>query len=999
MKKTFIIQYAASLLLMLSGSIEFSMAHPVEMAGKATYSYDERTPAYYDNNVRSSFKHGNWESGKRLLDEGLKEYPGVSALNELAGQYFYHKRAYDDARYYLVLALRDNNQNVDAKQLLVDVEEATQNYSSAICYVNELLEVHPYWKGLWRRKISLYRKQKNDVEADRLLHRLCQIYPNDEQLKKDLKYCLEQRAQADRKAGDKNAAIKSLTELVNMDPYDEENYLLLCNLLLQQGRRSEAIDVADRGVSYLPKSNNLIIKKAGILAEDNRYGEAMFFLERMMKTNHSGQLVTFYNNMQEDAARSALKNDAYTLYGRVYERSKSQEALDYLLSTSMTRGYYEDALYYIGEQRKRKGDTEDLLYKAYVVNKRMGNEQDANKLLDRIYRINPNNKDVADELARQRFQRAVVLMSENSYGEALPLLEFAVANASDNDVIESSYNRMINCNIELHRYSAAERVLSEFEKKYPHRSGMALKRADILKTSGRIEEALAVIAKALETEDDLLTRAQYVNRYEEIAIPHIKGLMASGAVARAYSYCEKLLAICPESEIGLHYAVNATALLKRWDEHRNLVALGYQQFNDDNFFVVKQAAIYTNAKQFSNAENLLRPRVEEYLGDSLLVNANSHNSCTWAVDLIDRHKPDSALVVLDNALEYDSDNRIVLYTKGLAYEAMKQYDSAYVYQKFYQPAYGEWPEFKRHLDGLLARGYRNGINLEYLQGRYGEEDIITAVASAEYTRKLNLRNSMAIRMNYAGRDGAVFGQSTEEQESGGTGVQLQGEWTHEFNDKWQGTANLAFANKYFPQIMANLRLQRSFKNEWEIEGHIGVRRINSFQKVFKWIVGAYNEDNNEYGSWGFDYWKNNRMNLYNIGIGVTKSYDPFWFNSKLDGYSLNSKFYFSLSAQAKYYVLDDGKTCIHALGSIGSAPEATMIDYAMPSIFNRLNTQVGLGGQYRVYRNLTLGVLGTWYTYYTQNNYRKGGEFNYVDILQTFYKNLYNINVQVLIAF
>ena len=972
---------------------------PGGMSKKQFSSIEDRTPGYYDTNVRHAFKQGNWEAGKRLLDEGLKNYPTISSLNELAGQYFYHKRAYDDARYYLVISLRDNNQNVEAKQLLVDVEEITHNYSSAICYVNELLEIHPYWKGLWRRKISLYRKQKNDVEADRLLQRLCQIYPNDAQIKKDLKYRLEQRALSERKTGNKNAAIKSLTELVNLDPTNEENYLLLCNLLLQQGRRSEAVDIADRGVTNLPNSNALIMKKAGILAEDNRYGEAMFFLERMMKVNHSGQLVSFYNNMQEDAARSALKNDAYTLYGKVYERTKSQESLDYLLSTSLTRGYYEDALYYIKEQRKRKGDTEDLLYKAYVVNKRMGNDQEATKLLDRIYRTNPNNKDVADELARQRFSRAVVLMNENSYGEALPLLEFAAHNATDNDVCESSYNRMINCNLELHRYSAAERVFTEFQNKYPYRTDLALKRADILKRSGRIVEALNVIYKAYEVETDVLVRAQFVNMYEEYAVPYIKDLMQSGAAERAYAQCEKLLKICPDSEAGLHYAVNATAILKRWDEHRRLVAWGYQQFNYDNFFIIKQAAIYTNAKQYSLAEGLLRPRIEEYLGDSLLVNANSGNSCSWAVELIDKHKADSAIVVLNNALNYDSGNRLVLYTKGLAYEAMKQYDSAYVYQKFYQPSFSEWPEFKRHLDGLLARGYRNGINIEYLQGRYGEEDIITAVASLEYTRKINAKNSMALRMNYAGRDGSVYGVKSDEQETGGTGVQLQGEWTHDFNDKWQIMGNLAFANKYFPQVMANLKLQRSINDDWEIEGHVGLRRINSFQKVFKWDDGTYNEETNEYGSWGFDHWNNNRQNLYNFGAGITKSYEPFWFNVKLDGYSLANKVYFNLSAQAKYYVLGDGKTCIHALGSVGSAPEATMIDYAMPSIFNRLNTQVGLGGQYRLYRTLTLGVLGTWYTYYTQNNFRSGGEFNYIDNIQTFYKNLYNINVQVLIAF
>ena len=570
------------------------------------------TPDYYDATVRAAFKRGNWEGGKRLLDEGLKYYPSVSVLNELAGSYYYHKRAYDDARFYLVRALRDNNSNVDAKQLMVKVEEDTKNYSSAICYVNELLEIHPYWKGLWRHKISLYRKQGNDQEADRLLHRLCQIYPNDAQLKKDLNYQLELRANADRKKGNKEGAIASLRELVKNNPRTEEPYLQLCNLLLQEGYRSEAIEVAGRGAANLPNSSRLVMKKAGILADDSRYAEAMAYVEQAMKTNRSPQLVSFYNSMQADAARAASHNDPYVLYGKVYERTKSQESLDYLLSTSITRGYYDNALYYIGEARKRKGDTEDLLYKQYVVNKRMGNTQAANNLLVRLYQRNPRNKDVAGDLAQLRLSQAVRLMSEKSYGEALPLLQFAAGHSQEKDVRESAYSRIVTCNVELRRYDAADRALAEYNTHFPGRPDYVLRHGDILNRSGRTEAALSFLAQAANSENDELTRAQYVNAYEETAVPYIKRLMAAGAVAKAYTQCENLLSVCPMSEDGLHYAVNASAQLQRWTDYRRFVSMGRMRYASDNFYIIKQAALYTGAKQFARADEILRPRVSEY---------------------------------------------------------------------------------------------------------------------------------------------------------------------------------------------------------------------------------------------------------------------------------------------------------------------------------------------------------------------------------------------------
>ena len=57
-------------------------------------------------------------------------------------KYWFHEKNYDKSRYHLVKAIDDNYNNVNAKHLLVDVEDITENYSSAICYVNELLEVN-----------------------------------------------------------------------------------------------------------------------------------------------------------------------------------------------------------------------------------------------------------------------------------------------------------------------------------------------------------------------------------------------------------------------------------------------------------------------------------------------------------------------------------------------------------------------------------------------------------------------------------------------------------------------------------------------------------------------------------------------------------------------------------------------------------------------------------------------------------------------------------------
>lgn len=59
---------------------------------------------------------------------------------------------------------------------------------------------------------------------------------------------------------------------------------------------------------------------------------------------------------------------------------------------------------------------------------------------------------------------------------------------------------------------------------------------------------------------------------------------------------------------------------------------------------------------------------------------------------------------------------------------------------------------------------KNEIALTYLRARYGEEDIITSVATAEYTRK-GQKNSYTGRLNYAGRSGSASDSMEAEEQT------------------------------------------------------------------------------------------------------------------------------------------------------------------------------------------------------------------------------------------
>ena len=62
-----------------------------------------------------------------------------------------------------------------------------------------------------------------------------------------------------------------------------------------------------------------------------------------MKRNNSPAIRRMYNDLLMDAARAEKQGDPYVLYGKAYEGgNKNKEALDYLLNTSVTRGYTDD---------------------------------------------------------------------------------------------------------------------------------------------------------------------------------------------------------------------------------------------------------------------------------------------------------------------------------------------------------------------------------------------------------------------------------------------------------------------------------------------------------------------------------------------------------------------------------------------------------------------------------------------------------------------------------
>ncbi len=961
-----------------------------------------RTPDYYEVNTRVHFKNNRWSEGKKLLDEGWKQYGDLSVMNELMGKYFYHFKQYDKSRFYLIRALRDDKSNTQAREIIVNVEEETHNYSSAICYINELLENNPYSKGWWRRKINIYRKQGNQEEANRLLVRLQQIYPNDNEIKKDLAFLNEQKLIRQKRKGDVNGQMESIQNLIKAYPNNVDYYLSLCNMLLQTGRISEAAEVAGRGVNNT-RSIVLMKKRADILAEQGNYTEAINYLKECMHVYNAGTLTSAINEIEKTAAENAQLNDPYTSMARVYAKQHSADALHWLINTAISRGYYDDALMYIKEA-KGKGGSRDLLYKEYIVQKRLGNKNAALSLLNRLYAINPRNEDVRGDLSETKYETASEQMNFGQYSEAIPDLLFVERNAVDNDMKKGAMVRLYNCYFETKQYESAHKQLDKLKEKFNY-DNYTLQLAALLKAEGQTEEAMQALADAYAKTNDPKKGQLIAYQYEEYALPYIKSLIERGMIRNANKAVKEALLVCPTSNDLLHQAITTSDILGYKADYEDMIHTGRTKYPGDPFFIVKEAGLLAGKGEHLEAVQMLRPELDTYIGDSALVRAFSEFSQKLAMDQAKTKAYNSAIATLDTALLFHHKNRDLLYTKGLIYEAMHNYDSAYVYQKYYKPTLMDFREHSRHLEELQGMSFNNEITLTYQQARPGSEDIISANAYASYLKK-GKYNDYTFSLAYAGRDGSATGNlSKSEMESGGTGIMAGVDWHHRLKDlPWAFTVGGAVASKYFPEITLKATVEREMWDTWLFNVHASYRRIKTYTQNYQWVV---NEE--QYTDSDPDYvyistgWKQNYEALMQIGLTAQRTIDKFLVQGSLDAFSMNKKFYVNTQAKGQFFPIEGSHTHIFAAAGVGNAPQTELLDNSMPAGFSKLNTFVGAGLMWFFNKHVAGALNGTWYTMYRSQDVQTGVWDSYSSSVSTNsstdYKNMFYIQGQAVITF
>ena len=897
------------------------------------------TSRYYVSHAEGYVQAHAWSEAKHVIEEGLQHYPDDPELRYMNGQYYYVTGHLNQARYNLVRAIQVMDQHFKAKRLLVDVEDDTKHYSSAICYINELLEFQPYDRDLWRRKIGLYRKLGDDVEADAALERLSRIYPNDSLVQSEQRrrnhQTFNQTVQKNRLVD----AAEQLEQWLENDPQNDQYYLELIGLYQRMGEPDRALATIDRALVQFPNDASFADKKIGVLLELERFNEALSYAKRSGKNSSS------YRYVMEAIADASRLNDPYDQHARLYAETHSPDALRYMLNTSLTRGYYDDARYYLSESMRLNGRTANLLMKQYELEKHTGNEHAAWKLLQELYDMNPDDEELVEEYAHQHLLQANRDMSLMQWDDAAEHLQQALNTLAVDDVVwPATISKLITCYGQMNK----------------------------------LNEAKSQYVRAVSI--DPAHQQRYASAYEDIVAHRLKYLIEEEEFVSAYNEAKSLLDDIPNSKPALRCCINMCETLHYTDDYQYYARLGYENYPDDPYFIVKQAISLQRQGRSAEALALIQPRSQnsEYI-NPILAAARSGIAEEYAVVLLHSHQPEMAVAVIDSALVYDKDNRELLYTQGLAYEQMKDFANAYRLQKRnYNPSNAEQLEFYEHTRWLHYRSFKNRVDASYTHAIYdsrsenmGSTAHLYSIASVAYSR-LCKKDTWTAEVSYKGLDGYHDG---DEDSAGGAGVQLMGQWEHAFGHRWTGMISAAWSNRFFNKWSANISASCALEHGWTPSLRLGYRRTPET------YLFTANVDSTFAG----------KYSLFIVTPSVEKSWERIKTTLSVDLTAMESSLYYNVGLKGKLFINEDNISSISLLCGFGSFPELTFFEQTALRNVSHYNSMVGFDAQYMLTDNFYLGLAGSWNTCFNPVRTDSGWKDSY--------RNIYSLTLQLHMAF
>ena len=941
------------------------------------YSQKFDSSDLYFEEAKKDIAEQNFTKAAKMSWRGLQISKNDLDLKVLLGKANLQLGKYDTARYVLKQVYDKRRKDIDVLQYLVTIEQTTKRYSDAICFVNELLEITPYSRGWHLRKIEIYKEMGNFEEAERALKRIYQIYPNDTEIESRYNYIM---------IGDGNDALKNKNyddanviykTIIDNNPSNKDAYLGLIRNEILKGNPEVALQYTNRSLIELPSDRQLIEKKVGLLEQLGRHEEAIVFIQTDPNVSkdkfpelHSKTLPYL---MQQSASFNEY-NDTYEINKKLAEMNGNSESTAYVIKNALGKGYDVDAEYFLKKNIKRSPNNKKLLVQLKELYRPIKDKERFEKEVIELHEKFPNDTDITSDYNLVIYNRAKDLVINKQYGEALEIFNELV---NFPDFTEESESQIFGIYLLQERYDEATDQIDKL-------IGLDPDNPDYLEKKSTLYQQMELFDDALEITRSLEQNYPLSQRYPTLYVSQIE------AYATYLMREQRYRAVLPLVEDGLtrennnkrllDIAINASSAIPDYQKGINYGKSALSFYPNNKNFKLKLANLYSQNKQYDEAKGVLdslrtvyvydrnvknalaevlfyraRNQEEEGLVEEALVNYDSavalnpadRGSLMRMVNLHITQKPnDESLDFINDRLEKTPQDNFLLYKKGVVFELLQQYDSAYYYQKFREidNPY-EKQQWALTLEVLKAAQLKNQLAATYLQATSDSIAFSTSIASLGYSHKYDEKNTFGANVNYAAR-------------RSGVGVQGGVNYSRIFSPTLYANAGVLLGNIFFPKFILYGDAYKGIGNGYEVQAGIRFSRLQ------------------------------NDINFITVNVGGTKTWEDILLTSRLSVLRDDQFTYFNLMAQTKINV-NARKDYVTIIVSGGSAPFDTQLPEGETALLDFSNILIGAGYGYNISPKTAVIVNGTWINFKSP----------VTDSTSLFYLNQYNLSVTIVTKF
>jgi tetratricopeptide (TPR) repeat protein len=941
----------------------------------------------YLEEAKKNIAENNFAKAAKMSWRGLRISPNDLDLKTLLGRSNLQLGKYDTARYVLKQVYERRRKDIDVLQYLVNLEESTKRYSDAICFVNELLEITPYSRGWWLKKINIYKQMGNFQEAERSLKRLYQIYPNDSEIGK---------AYNEVMIGDGDDAIKNkkydeanqiYKTIIDNNPTNREAYQGIISNEIMKGSKENALQFTNRALLELPDDLSLVEKKVGLLVELGRHAEAVTYIRSLNRSKFPSIYSKTLPYVMQEAATFSEYTDTYEIYKKLLEDGGSSEATDYLINNSLGKGYYIDADYFLKKVLSRSPDNKKYLVKQMQLYKATLDTENYNKAVLNLHEKFPDDSDITYAYNKLMYDTAKDYVIGKQFYKALPIFTDLVSSP---DFTKEAEQQIYSILLELEKFDEATDQIDKLIQLDPEN-------ADYLVRKSTLFQKMQMFDDALEITRDLEAKYPLEKKYTDLYVSQVE------EYATFLMREEKFMQVLPIIEDGLtrqnnnktllDLAINAAAAIPDYEKGINysLSALSFYPGNKN--FKLKLSNMYTLNKDYDKSVAILDSLKKVYVYDrkikdalaevlffkgknfedegladqaiksydsAYFLNPKDEGSMQRLINLYITNKSnEEALDFINLKLKKKPNDNFLKYKKGVVFELMKEYDSAYYYQKFREidNPY-EKQEWNIALETLRAEQLRNILAITYAKATSDSLPFSTSLAGLAFNRKYE-KNTYGAILNYAAR-------------RLGVGVQPGLNFSRILNKTMYADVGVMIGTQFFPKFVLYGNVYKEFKNRYDAQAGLRFQRLQDDTNFISLILG------------GSRNWEDIVvLSKLNLSSGTTRIIDNITGVVKN-----NNNIYFNLMGQARINV-NTRRDQVTVTISGGSAPFDNQFPEGQAVFLSFSNISVGAGYKYNISPRTAFSIDGTWTNF--QSNTVSEGAFAFV--------NQYNLAFTIITKF